>query len=137
MLPGLAQWVMDLGLSQQRCESQLQLRLDPWPGSSICSGVAKNEKNKKTKKHTHTQNPANSVKTTTFSFFSVCSGVFFVCFLFPGEGSNPSHSCDLCHNSGNAGSLTRCAIIRTPVLQFFICKLKSGHVYWLFIFLFF
>ena len=28
---------------------------------------------------------------------------------FPGQGSNPPHSCDLSHGSNNAGSLTCCA----------------------------
>ena len=31
---------------------------------------------------------------------------------FPGQGWNLSHSCDLCHNSGNTGSLTHCAGLR-------------------------
>ena len=38
LIPGLAQWVKDPVLLQ------LQLGSDPWPRSSICLGVAKNEK---------------------------------------------------------------------------------------------
>ena len=34
---------------------------------------------------------------------------------FLGQGSNLSHSCDLCHSCHNAGSLTRCATAGTPI----------------------
>ena len=33
----------------------------------------------------------------------------------PDQGLNLSCSCDLCHNCGNAGSLTYCATAKTPV----------------------
>ena len=32
---------------------------------------------------------------------------------FPGQGSNPSHNCDLCHSFGNTRSLTHCATVGT------------------------
>ena len=38
-------------------------------------------------------------------FFGCTRGIW----KFPGQGLNPSHSCDLCHSWGNAGSLTHCA----------------------------
>ena len=31
-----------------------------------------------------------------------------------GQGSNPSHTCNLCHSCGNAGSLTHCYTEGTP-----------------------
>ena len=48
--------------------------------------------------------------------FCICTKYFYFFFLFdhtcsiwkfPGQGSNPSHSCGLCHNCSNAGSLTK------------------------------
>ena len=48
-VPSLAQWVKDLVLPQLWLRSQLQLGSDPWPGSSISCGAAKNE-NKQTNK---------------------------------------------------------------------------------------
>ena len=46
-IPSPAQWVKDPALLQLWLRSQLQLRSDPWPGSSICQGAAKNGKKKK------------------------------------------------------------------------------------------
>ena len=43
-IPGGAQWVKDLVLPPRL---KLQLRSDPWPGNSICPGVAKKEGKKK------------------------------------------------------------------------------------------
>ena len=37
---------------------------------------------------------------------------------FPGQGSNPSHNCDLCHSCGNIGSLTCCATAGTLYFLF-------------------
>ena len=42
LIPGPAQWVKDLALPQLWLGSQLRLNSDPWPGSSICRGVARN-----------------------------------------------------------------------------------------------
>ena len=43
---------------------------------------------------------------------------------FPGQGSNPSRSCDLLHSCGNAPSLTHCT---TKEVQGWILKaLKCG-----------
>ena len=51
-----------------------------------------------------------------FSFFFSCTcGIW----KFPGQGSNPSHGCDLCHNYGNTRSLTHFAIVVTPQVLFF------------------
>ena len=38
------QWVMDLALPQLQQRSQLHLGSDPWPGNSICLGVAQKRK---------------------------------------------------------------------------------------------
>ena len=51
--PSPAQWVKDPALLQLRLRLRLQLGSDPWPGSSICQGAAKNEKEKKKKNRTH------------------------------------------------------------------------------------
>ena len=37
---------------------------------------------------------------------------------FPGQGSNPCHSCNLSHSYGNARSLTHCAIREIPIFSF-------------------
>ena len=57
-------------------------------------------------------------------FTSTCSFFFFFFFFlfgltlgiwkFPGQGSNLSCSCDLCHSCSNTGSLTYCATAGTP-----------------------
>ena len=44
LIHSLAQWVKDLALLQLWLRLPLRLGSDPWPGSSICCGVAKNEK---------------------------------------------------------------------------------------------
>ena len=44
--PWLAQWVRHLALLELWLGSQLQLGSDPWPGNSICHGVAKKGKRK-------------------------------------------------------------------------------------------
>ena len=46
-----------------------------------------------------------------FSFFGHTSGIW----MFLSQGSNPSHSCNLCHCYGNTGSLTHCTTSETPV----------------------
>lgn len=45
-MPGPAQWVQDLILPQLQC----WFRSDPWPGESVCRGVAKKEKEEEKKK---------------------------------------------------------------------------------------
>ena len=50
LIPSQAQWVKDLGLLQLWLRLQLWFRSDPWPRDSICHGVAKKGKNKKTPK---------------------------------------------------------------------------------------
>ena len=42
--------------------------------------------------------------TFLFSFFCHAHGIW----KFLGQGLNPSHSCKLCHSSGNTGSLIHC-----------------------------
>ena len=37
---------------------------------------------------------------------------------FLGQGSNPCHSCDLCHSHDNTRSLTRCATGKLPIPLF-------------------
>ena len=44
LIPGSAQCINNLALAQLQLKSRLQLKTDPWPGSSICCGMAKNEK---------------------------------------------------------------------------------------------
>ena len=44
--PGLAWWVKDLALPQLWPRPQVWLKSSPWPGNSICHGVARNKKNK-------------------------------------------------------------------------------------------
>ena len=46
-IPVPAQWVKDPALPQLQCRWQLWLGSDPWPGNSICCGVAKKEKKDK------------------------------------------------------------------------------------------
>ena len=41
-IPGPVQWVKDPALPQLQLRPRLWLRTDPWPGNSICHGVAKN-----------------------------------------------------------------------------------------------
>ena len=41
LIPGAAQWVKDLELLQLQQRWQSGLRSDPWPGNSICYGVAR------------------------------------------------------------------------------------------------
>ena len=36
----------------------------------------------------------------------------------PSQGSNPHHSCSLCHSCGNTGSLTRCTRREIPRISF-------------------
>ena len=48
-IPGLAQWVKDPILMQLQLRLRLWLISDPWPGSSICHGAAKNEEREKKK----------------------------------------------------------------------------------------
>jgi len=43
-IPGPAQWGMALALLQLWLRSQLHFGSDPWPGNSICCGVAKKKK---------------------------------------------------------------------------------------------
>ena len=43
-IPSPAQWVKDPVRQQFWLRLRLQLGSDPWPGSSICCGVAKEEK---------------------------------------------------------------------------------------------
>ena len=50
LIPGLAQWVKYRVLLQLQLSSRLQLRSDPWPGSSICHRVAKKKKEKTSRK---------------------------------------------------------------------------------------
>ena len=72
--------------------------------------------------------------TVFFPLFSCIYGIW----KFPGQESNPSHSCDLCHSCSNAGSLshalgqvsnlwchrnnpeslTHCATVGTPYAHF-------------------
>ena len=54
-------------------------------------------------------------------------GFLFVCFKpmhsiwkFPGQGSNLSQSCDLCHSSGNGTSLTHYATAGPPKRLWFL-----------------
>ena len=47
LIPGPAHGVKDMALLQLQHRLQLQLRSDPWPGKSICHGVAKKEKEKR------------------------------------------------------------------------------------------
>ena len=47
--PGLEEWVKNLVLLQLWCRSQLQLRFNPWPGSSICCRAAKKGRKEKKK----------------------------------------------------------------------------------------
>ena len=42
--PCPAQWVKDLVLLQLWYWSQLRLRLDSWPGNSVCHGYSKKKK---------------------------------------------------------------------------------------------
>ena len=49
LIPDSAQWGKDLALSQLQHKSKLWLGSDPWPGKSICQGVAKKEKKRKRK----------------------------------------------------------------------------------------
>ena len=37
----------------------------------------------------------------------------------PGQGKNQSHRCDLCHSCSNAGSLTHCATVETPLFSLY------------------
>ena len=46
-IPDLAQWVKNPALPQLWLRLKLRLRSDPWPGNSICHGVAKKRKKKK------------------------------------------------------------------------------------------
>ena len=55
------------------------------------------------------------IKNTTFFFSSHTHNIQ----KFPGQGSNPSWSCELRHSCGNTGSLTHYAIAATPTIQLF------------------
>ena len=48
-IPGPAQWVKDPALPQLWLSLRLWLGSDPWPGSSICCGVAKKRNNNNNK----------------------------------------------------------------------------------------
>ena len=47
--------------------------------------------------------------------FCLFRNIFINCIYgiwkFPGQGSNLSHSCSLCHSCGNTGSLAHCAVL--------------------------
>ena len=43
-VPGPTRCVKHPALLQLQCRSQLQLGSDPWPGNSICLGMAEKEK---------------------------------------------------------------------------------------------
>ena len=47
LMPGLVEWVKDLEFLQLQLRWRLWLGCDPWPGNSICHGVAKKEKKEK------------------------------------------------------------------------------------------
>ena len=49
-----------------------------------------------------------------FLFFSHTCGIW----KFPGQGSNPSQSCDLCCSCSKARSLTHCATVVTPINRY-------------------
>lgn len=50
VIPGLAQWVMDLALPWLWLRSHLWLGSDAWPGNSICHRTAKIKKKRGKKK---------------------------------------------------------------------------------------
>ena len=43
LMPGPIQWVKDSALPQLQLRSQLRLQYDPWPRSSMCCKMAKND----------------------------------------------------------------------------------------------
>ena len=47
LIPRPAQWVKDLASPQLWLRLQLWLGSDPWPGNSMCQGMAKKKKEKK------------------------------------------------------------------------------------------
>ena len=59
------------------------------------------------KLHTHTA-ATLPIEHSSFSMHGFSYTVYL------GQGSNLSHSCDLCHSFGKAGSLTRSATVGTP-----------------------
>ena len=54
-----------------------------------------------------------------FPYTFLSSLLFLSCahgmWKFTGQGSNPSHSCNLCHSCGNSGSLIHCAPTGSPL----------------------
>ena len=67
----------------------------------------------------------------SLSFFL---SIFFSCIYstwkFPGQGSHPSHSCDLYHSCSNARSLTHCTTAGTPLFLFLMdqeTELRGVH----------
>ena len=77
-----------------------------------------------TSKLFHTGNRAYLRKFSSFSDNSVFNYLLNMIFFFlwphhsiwnfPGQGSNPSYRCDLCHSSSIARSLTHCTTVGTP-----------------------
>ena len=47
--------------------------------------------------------------------------------VFPGQGSNPSCTCDLRHSCSNTGSLTHCATARTPHKVLYSFSQSASH----------
>ena len=71
-------------------------------------------------KASHFKNDKIDLKEQLFSlslsiFFYGCTHDLW---KFPGQGLNPSLSCNLCHSCGNTGSLTHCTTVGTPFLYF-------------------
>lgn len=63
------------------------------------------------------------IKLHYFSFFFFFFGLACSMWRFPGQGSNPWHTCSLCHScGGNSRSLTCCA---TDELHYFPTKAKK------------
>ena len=73
--------------------------------------------------------------------FSFSFSFFFLAVLrhmeFPGQGSDPSHNCNLSHSCSNAGSLTHCARLRikpsTPTMPPIPCATAETPLFLFFV----
>ena len=86
-IPGLSQWVKDPTLPQLWCRLHMWLGSDPWPGNSICFGVAKKEK---INKYSHQQYKWRGERKAALvrkfklpSISLILDGIFYLELLLP------------------------------------------------------